>query len=266
VVSPRPISTSYLRDYLSRELPDYIVPSNFIQLEKIPITLSGKIDRDSLPQQGFTNSKEYIAPKDRVEKTLAVIWSEILSVKKEEISRDANFFDLGGHSLRATILINQIHQQLEVKVPLAEIFKSTTIQALAQYIRDSETETFQPLQPMEKKGYYRLSSGQKRFYVLQQMDPDSIAYNIWGIVPLEKEWDIQQSKKTFRQLIRRYDSLRTSIQVVEDQPVQKIHDSMERVVENMDIKLKQLELVDQEDKIGLTYELKKDRQGIAVDT
>ena len=202
-----------------------MVPSEFIQLEKIPLTPSGKLDRDSLLRQGLTVNKEYIAPKSRLEQTLAGIWAEVLDREPGEISREANFFDLGGHSLRATILINKIHQKLEVKVPLAEIFKAPTLRALAQFINASESAAYKPLNPVEKKEYYPLASTQKRLYLLQKMEPGSLAYNTTYIQGLKGELLVPKFQEAWLKLIARNESLRTSFEFIakEEEPVQRIH-------------------------------------------
>ena len=122
--------------------------------------------------------KEYIAPRNEIECKLVEIWSEVLGIDKEKISVDANFFELGGHSLKATILMSKIHKAFDVKIALAEIFKTPMIIDLGQTIKNSKTDKYASILPAPKKDYYLLSSAQKRLYILQQMDLSSTAYNI----------------------------------------------------------------------------------------
>jgi amino acid adenylation domain-containing protein len=101
IVSNKEFEVSELREYLSLELPDYMIPSYFVRLEKIPLTIHGKIDRRSLPEPGFRGSGIYVGPEDEVEEKLAELWSEVLGMEKGLIGINSNFFELGGHSLKA---------------------------------------------------------------------------------------------------------------------------------------------------------------------
>jgi acyl carrier protein len=174
----------------------------------------------------------YIAPRGELEKELVDIWSGLLNLEKEKISTNANFFQLGGHSLRAITMSTKIHKQLDVRVPLTKIFQSPTIQALARYIENAEIEEFKPLHPVEKKEYYLLSSAQKRLYIIQQMELNSIVYNMPMIFPLEMEIigvEINKEKleHTIRRLIHRHESIRTYFHVVGTQMVQGIQPAHE---------------------------------------
>ncbi|HLP58975.1 MAG TPA: condensation domain-containing protein, partial [Candidatus Deferrimicrobium sp.] len=136
---------------------------------------------------------------------------------------DDNFFQLGGHSLKAVIMLSKVHRELNVKVTLAEIFRTPTVKGLADFVRKSLPDRYASIEPAEKKEYYLLSSAQKRLYILQQIDWQSTAYNMPEVIPLGKEPDIRRLQATFKQLIERHESLRTSFHLLEDQPVQKVH-------------------------------------------
>ncbi|MCU0290272.1 MAG: non-ribosomal peptide synthetase, partial [Acidobacteria bacterium] len=124
-----------LKTYLAKTLPSYMVPPYFIFLEKIPLTTSGKVDRKALPQTQFGINDEQMDPLDKVEEYLVKTWAHVFSLEKKKIGRTANFFSLGGHSLKATVLLAKIHKELNVKIPLAELFKKPTVEGLARYIR-----------------------------------------------------------------------------------------------------------------------------------
>ncbi|MCP4153013.1 MAG: hypothetical protein GY757_35095, partial [bacterium] len=121
-----PPTTPIIRTFLSQFLPDYMLPSYFIKMEKIPLTPNGKIDRKTLTQIQISNIRfrAYMAPRNSIEEKLTGIWANVLERKKAAISIDDNFFDIGGHSLRATIMASKIHKEFNVKLPLAEIFKN----------------------------------------------------------------------------------------------------------------------------------------------
>jgi len=125
---------SELREFLAGELPGYMIPSYFVLLDKIPLTPNGKIHRRALPEPEKRPEEEYIAPENELEERLVEIWSELLGIEKESISMNANFFGLGGHSLKATVMVSRIHKELDVDIPLAEIFKTPTIRGLASLI------------------------------------------------------------------------------------------------------------------------------------
>ncbi|MCP4213767.1 MAG: amino acid adenylation domain-containing protein, partial [bacterium] len=222
-----------LRKYLEGILPHYMVPSYFVSMEKLPLNPNGKIDRRALPLPGTTDTTgEYIAPRNEREKQLVWIWSEILAVPVEKIGMNADFFQLGGHSLKATILVARIHKAFNVKISLTDIFTSPTVKLLTQCIDASSEARYASILPVEKKEYYPLSSAQERLYVVRQMTGADTAYNMPQVMELSSELDIDQLENSFKQLLLRHESLRTSFKMVGELPVQEIHDvvdfSMER--------------------------------------
>jgi acyl carrier protein len=220
------IDNHRLRDYLSMRLPDYMVPTYFIPMEKIPLTASGKINRKMLPKPELTFKEEYVAPRGVIEEALSRIWSEVLGLNKEKISIDANFFELGGHSLRATFLAAAIQKEFNVRIPLAKIFQSPTIRGQAGLVKECAQEIFTSIDCAEEKEYYILSSSQKKLYVWQQLHLDSIAYNMPEIIPLHGAFDIKKIEDTFKKLIKRHESLRTSFHMVDNMPVQAVHEEV----------------------------------------
>jgi len=227
VVSERELEISKIRESLVNELPDYMIPSFFVHLEKIPLTSNGKIDRKSLPKPELKASKEYNAPENDVEVRLVELWSEILRVEKDVIGITGNFFQLGGHSLKATILVSKIHKIFEVKVPLVEIFKAPTIRGLAEYIKKESKDSHTSINPVEEKEYYALSSAQKRLYILQQLVVDNTSYNMPYVIPLAERVIKEKLESVFKKLISRHESLRTSFITVNEMPVQRIHRDIE---------------------------------------
>jgi amino acid adenylation domain-containing protein len=225
IVSEGTLKEAQFREYLTAVLPIYMTPSFIVQLEKMPLTSSRKLDRKLLqwieikdvPAVGFQ------PPRTDAEKKLVEIWSRVLAIEDHRISIDANFFDLGGHSLKAAVLISRIHKELNVKLPMAALFKTPTIKGLSQQIKQLKTEQFCSIPAAEKKEYYCLSSAQKRLYLLRQMDLNSVGYNMPQMVELKGELDKDKLEQTFKKLIRHHESLRTSFQMVGKQPVQRIH-------------------------------------------
>ncbi|MCP4146166.1 MAG: AMP-binding protein, partial [bacterium] len=233
------ILPSAFKEFLSQSLPDYMIPSFFIKLEKIPLTANGKIDRKALAKIQISSLKtqtNYTAPRNEIEKKLSAIWDELLGAQRQTIGIDDNFFEIGGHSLRATVMVSKIHKHFNVKLPLAEIFKKPFIRTLADTIAEFTQDRYVAIEPAEKKKHYNLSSAQKRLFVLQQMEPQSTTYNMPHTVPLDKETDPAKLEEIFEKLIRRHESLRTSFHMVPVEPggeipVQVVHDAVEFKIE-----------------------------------
>jgi amino acid adenylation domain-containing protein len=224
-----------LREYLSRELPDYMIPSYFVYMEKLPLTINGKINRAALPlPKAAGTGDNYKAPRNDIEEKLTAIWAEVLDIEKSIIGIDGVFFELGGHSLNAVTMLAKIHKELNVKVPLASVFKTPTIKELAKLIKKTTKTTFISIGAVEKKEYYPLSSAQKRLFILQQNEPDSISYNISTILQVEGALDRDRMESCFRKLIQRHESLRTSFEIIRNEPVQKIHENVTFSVEYHD--------------------------------
>jgi amino acid adenylation domain-containing protein len=125
-----------IKTFLGSKLPDYMIPIAFVHLEKMPLTVSGKTNRKALPELDFRQDETFCAPENEVEEKLVAIWSEVLGVDPATISVTRNFFDLGGHSLRAVIMTNKITKAFDVTVPLHEVLKTNTIRMLADYIQN----------------------------------------------------------------------------------------------------------------------------------
>jgi amino acid adenylation domain-containing protein len=178
-----------LRDYLSAELPDYMVPTYLVPLGKIPLTPNGKVDRKALPEPKTTRNKNYVPPKNEIEKKLVEIWSEVLD--KQNIGTNDNFFELGGHSLKATVLTARIKRELDINLPLIEIFNRPKIHLLAEYINRQTKESklpkdHYPLLLKEEKNSPRHlffthdGTGEVDAYIqlCKSLEP---GYNCWGI-------------------------------------------------------------------------------------
>jgi amino acid adenylation domain-containing protein len=228
-----------LREYLYEKLPDYMVPSYFVPMENLPITKNGKLDRKALPEPELGGGKEYEPPRDSLEERLVELWAEVLfggDPPKTPIGIDDNFFELGGQSLKATVLVYRSHKVFEVKLSLAQIFKTPTIRGLSEHIKGLTKDKYKMIQPAGKKEYYALTSAQKRLYILQQSQPGNVFYNMPFVVQLERGADTGQVAETFRKLIKRHESLRTSFMLIGNEPVQRIHEEVEFEIEYYDKK------------------------------
>jgi amino acid adenylation domain-containing protein len=211
-----------LKESMSGHLPAYMIPSHVVVLEEIPLTANGKVDWRTLPEPVIETGADYASPSNPIETCLVEIWYEILLTGTgkgnsgdsftRQIGIDANFFELGGHSLKATLLAAKIHKAFNVKVPLVEIFSTPTIRELANYINRAS------------KDKYELSPAQKRLYVLNRMNVNDTVYNMPFFMELAGELEKTQLEETFKRVVQRHESFRTSIELLEGKPVQKIHE------------------------------------------
>jgi amino acid adenylation domain-containing protein len=124
------IDVEALRNYLTGKLPAYMVPGYYMQLEKMPLTSNGKIDKRSLPSPGAERSTPYVAPRNEMEEKMVAIWSDVLEVEQDKIGIRDNFFELGGHSLKAIRIVVRVHEQFDVEIDLTALFNEPTIEAL----------------------------------------------------------------------------------------------------------------------------------------
>jgi amino acid adenylation domain-containing protein len=143
-----------VRTYLKQWLPEYMVPSALVVLDKLPLTANGKVDRKALPApEGRPEGmEEYVAPRTPTEEVLAGIWAEVLRVERVGIHED--FFELGGHSLLATRVITRVREKLKIELPLRAMFESPTVMELAERSeearRTGQGPVLPPLTPYRK--------------------------------------------------------------------------------------------------------------------
>ncbi|MGD2090545.1 MAG: SDR family NAD(P)-dependent oxidoreductase [Candidatus Aminicenantes bacterium] len=166
---------------------------------------------------------EYVEPRNENEQKLADIWSSLFSIEKVGIHDD--FFELGGDSLKAINLVSRICRKFEIKMETADVFNHPTIEEQAIIIHSAKRDKYDILVPVEKKEYYPLSPSQKRLYVIQQLEPASTAYNIFTLIPLV-DIDKEILERVLQNLLERHESIRTSIQMIQGELVQVIHDQV----------------------------------------
>ncbi|HZF14101.1 MAG TPA: amino acid adenylation domain-containing protein, partial [Thermoanaerobaculia bacterium] len=237
-----PLHESGLRDELQRSLPDYMLPAAFVFLTSLPLTPNGKVDRLALPAPEDHGSADgYVAPRDPVEGMLAGIWEEVLG--REQIGATDDFFALGGHSLLATQVVSRVRTLFEVELPLRQLFEAPTLAGLARAIsgareareaRDaSQVEAIAPpIVPVPRDGELPLSFAQQRLWFIDQLEPGNPAYNVpWAmrLEGLEGEIEVDRLRRTFGEVVRRHEALRTTFEVSSGRargPVQRVRESL----------------------------------------
>jgi amino acid adenylation domain-containing protein len=144
-----------LRNFLKEKLPEYMVPRAFVVVNSLPLTPNGKVDIHALPTPYSPNSrsldKAFVAPRNSTESTLAKIWAEVLNL--ESVGIHDSFFDLGGNSLLAVRLVEQIHKQFERELPLSSLFLNSTIESLANSLSsEKDSLPWSPLVAIQPSG------------------------------------------------------------------------------------------------------------------
>jgi amino acid adenylation domain-containing protein len=145
------LSGNNLRKYLQAKLPEYMIPSAFVLLEKLPLSNNGKINRRALPLPEYSRNElkqEYVGPRTENEEALVNIFSELLAVKK--IGVNDNFFELGGHSLLATQVLTRLLEQFKVEVSLRRLFETPTVAGLAEAVAQLRPEATVEIRPIAK--------------------------------------------------------------------------------------------------------------------
>ncbi|WP_051287456.1 non-ribosomal peptide synthetase [Paenibacillus taiwanensis] len=313
LVCSEEVTTAQLRQGLQRKLPEYMVPTYYVKLDAIPLTPTGKVDRKALPQPGqadIAGERIYAELTSETEKSLALIWQEVLNL--DRIGADDHFFDQGGHSLKAAMLVNRVREQFGVNLQLSEVFQYPTLSEMASRIDTLEPESFwegqqqnpfadllEPIQPIAAHDYmpvqesqmwsagtvkqdgsthlqmnaasamqsvaaahadeavtanlaaeqqrfvacdsaaptqvqeqttilaestksHPLSSAQKRQFILQHLGGDTTAYHLPIVVAIEGEVDSSRLEQALNSLIERQPSLRTTFDMVDGEPVQRV--------------------------------------------
>ncbi|MGD2086833.1 MAG: SDR family NAD(P)-dependent oxidoreductase [Candidatus Aminicenantes bacterium] len=196
-------------------------------------------------------STRYVAPTDTTQQTLVNIWQEFFGIQQPGILDD--FFELGGDSLKALTLLNRLHKEFNLEIPVTDIFNHPTIRGISSIIEKKQHSPsrglqgriqYAPIEPVEKKEYYPVSSAQKRLYILHQLEPGNTSYNLPHPLSLQGETNRQRLEETAGKLIARHESLRTSFIIVNDEPVQKIHETVDFKIRQTTRDFQQESLVD----------------------
>ncbi|MGL5973488.1 MAG: amino acid adenylation domain-containing protein, partial [Oscillospiraceae bacterium] len=218
VASNDMVSSRDIRDHLRKKLPEYMLPQYIIEVESIPVNKNGKLDKKALPEVELDIESNYVSPTNYIEKVICEIYQDILSLKKVGI--DDNFFEIGGHSLRATKLTNQILEKTGNKLPLKDIFESPTPKELA--LKVNKINRYTMIEKSREKEYYTMSSAQKRMYFTNEIIGSNTSQNIPFAVEIFGEVDIENIQIAFNKLIDRHESLRTEFLTYENEPIQKV--------------------------------------------
>ncbi|MDA3368754.1 pyoverdine non-ribosomal peptide synthetase PvdD [Pseudomonas aeruginosa] len=218
-----------LRESLKRHLPDYMVPAHLMLLERMPLTVNGKLDRQALPQPDASLSQQaYRAPGSELEQRIAAIWSEILGV--ERVGLDDNFFELGGHSLLATRVISRVRQEQQLDASLKALFERPVLEAFAQGL-ERTTDAVSTIPLADRQQPLALSFAQERQWFLWQLEPESAAYHIPSALRLRGRLDVDALQRSFDSLVARHETLRTRFRLEGGRSYQQVQPAVSVSIE-----------------------------------
>jgi acyl carrier protein len=213
ITEGEPPRASVMREFLRKTLPDYMLPSHFVALDALPYTSSGKIDRNALPPPDDADaplSELRVEPRSDTEKALAKIFEDVLDGLHASIYDD--FFAVGGHSLRAMQLVNQIRSHFHVEIPLRVVFEMPTIERLAPWIdaapRERRRDTPPALVRVGGLGPHPLSFTQERLWLLERSSTRAALYNMSMSVRIRGPLDVAALTQSMREIMRRHEVLR----------------------------------------------------------
>ena len=233
------LEVSELRAYLETKLPDYMIPSVFVELTELPLTANGKVDRKALAAEEleFEGKREYEAPRTEVERILSGIWASVLGL--ERAGSNDNFFELGGHSLMATQVISRVRETFKLELPLRTLFEAPQLsdfaEAVERAMREEQQVEAPPMVPVSRERTLPLSFAQQRLWFLDQLDPMSNAYNIPAVVRLRGPFTPEFFKQALEEVIRRHESLRTRFVMDQGRASQEIDEAIDLNVPLFDL-------------------------------
>ena len=243
-------STSELRCFLGEKLPDYMVPSVFVPLDRLPLTASCKVDRRALPAPDGSRpeiEEMYEAPRTAIEQSLAAIWIEVLGVDRVGIYD--NFFELGGDSLSAVRVISRTQDATGVELSSVTLFEAPSVAGLAHLVAQAPVLRtglkLPPVLPRSRNQVAPLSFGQQEIWLSHQLWPGIPVYNEPETIYLKRSLDPVILEKAFIRLIRRHEILRTFFITEGGVPVQAVRE--EPAMELRVVDLQSVDITERED-------------------
>ncbi|WP_440115893.1 amino acid adenylation domain-containing protein [Paenibacillus sp. QZ-Y1] len=227
VVPRREWTAHELREHIRSRLPDYMVPSSFMEVKQIPLTPNGKVDKKALPEpdMGRQVEADYVAPTNEVERALAEIWQQVLQV--EQVGIHDRFIELGGDSLKASMLLTRLQQEFGVEISFRVLFELPTVEAMALHIGCLNYTVPTLLKAVGEQPHYPASSMQTRLYAIEQTQNVGAAYHLPAATEITGQLDKETLQKAINALLMRHESLHTSFHFIDGQLVQKVHDLTE---------------------------------------
>ncbi|MEO7583967.1 MAG: amino acid adenylation domain-containing protein [Ferruginibacter sp.] len=225
VVAEGEFDKELIADYLKKNLPDYMVPSLWVEIKSLPLTPNGKVDKRALPNPDLSqlSMKEFVAPRNTTEAALTVIWKQLLGIEK--VGVNDNFFELGGHSLLATRTVSLIRKKLEVELSIKDLFIHPTVALLAAHIATQNIGVRLPAITMQSRPQnIPLSFSQERLWFFDKLE-GSLPYHLPAVLRLKGNLNREALALALQQIINRHEVLRTVIREEDGQGYQLVQES-----------------------------------------
>ncbi|MDR2280631.1 MAG: amino acid adenylation domain-containing protein, partial [Gordonia sp. (in: high G+C Gram-positive bacteria)] len=207
-------------------LPAYMRPAMWVPMTAIPLTVSGKVDRKSLPAPSAA-VVEYVAPSSGAEQAVAAVFAGLLGLDDADVSATASFFELGGNSLSAMRLVARVAESLDADVTVRDVFDAPTVRELAARLAD-RAPALPPVTRVDPRpAPVPVSRAQQRMWFLNQFDPASGAYNIPLALRLTGDVDLAVLSEAVRDVVRKHEVLRTVYPAVDGRPVQDVRSAVD---------------------------------------
>ncbi|MFH7014634.1 amino acid adenylation domain-containing protein [Flavobacterium sp. FlaQc-47] len=209
--------------YLKEHIPNYMIPGIIIQLDEMPLTSNGKVNRKALPDPVFNREYEYIAPVTALQNTLVTIWQDLLKV--EQVGITDNFFELGGQSLLAVRLLSAIKKKVNVAITITNVFSNPTISALASFIESQDDTAILPV--ITKQNLPQdipLSYAQERLWFIDKLK-GSEHYHMPTLLNLKGDLYVNFLSQALKTIVDRHEALRTVYIEKEGVAYQKVQPS-----------------------------------------
>ncbi|SEL58139.1 non-ribosomal peptide synthetase [Streptacidiphilus jiangxiensis] len=219
------LDTAALRAFCAERLPHYAVPADFLVLDALPVTASGKLDRNALPDlhpDRSASGADYVAPRTDDERIIASIWADVLGV--ERIGLDDGFFELGGHSLLATMAVSRVAERLGREVELRALFENPRIREFGPLVAASRKSAGVQVVPVDRSGPLPLSFAQERLWFLDRTSDQGDEYVLWFSWRLRGRLDRTAWQAALDAMAERHEVLRTALLEVDGRPVQQVCD------------------------------------------
>jgi len=198
---------------LRHELPDYMLPSNIVMLDELPLSTNGKVDRRRLPEPGVSSMQMNRPPETETERRLVALWSDLLKVPCDNIT--ASFFELGGHSLLVTRLISAVNQTFAVSLKIADVFSHSTIRALAGLIDTAIPGSIVQIPRLSREIVPPLSFAQQRLWLIDRLAGSS-QYNMPFAFRLRGVLNREALQRTLDTIVARHEVLRSVYRTRDD--------------------------------------------------
>ncbi|MEV5649232.1 amino acid adenylation domain-containing protein [Nocardia sp. NPDC052254] len=218
-----------VRDEMAGFLTGYMVPDAVLVLDELPLTPNGKLDRRALPEPSLRSAAEFRAPRTPIEQAVADVYAALLGgsgpADQVAVGLDDDFFALGGNSLLATRAVARINEALDSNLVVRELFEASTVAGLAARVTPGAGGSSRPrLRPAERDERIPLSLAQQRMWVINQLDPESAAYNIPLAIQLTGTLDVAALRQAVVDVLERHEVLRTRYPIggADEVPYQEI--------------------------------------------